>query len=158
MSTDIKQKIEEFLQPLLEDDKFFIVDIKVSLSRLNSKVTVLLDSDEGIMIDECTQISRNLGKELDNLMPDKYTLEVSSPGIDFPLRSERMYRKNIGRVLKVVLNDGRELNGKLEGLANQQITLVEEKKRTGKAKNEPVEPINVSLENIKEAQVIISFK
>ena len=158
MSTDIKQKIEEFLQPLLEDDKFFIVDIKVSLSRLNSKVTVLLDSDEGIMIDECTQISRNLGKELDNLMPDKYTLEVSSPGIDFPLRSERMYRKNIGRVLKVVLNDGQELNGKLEGLANQQITLIEEKKRTGKAKNEPVEPINISLENIKEAQVIISFK
>lgn len=158
MSTDIKQKIEEFLQPLLEDDKFFIVDIKVSLSRLNSKVTVLLDSDEGIMIDECTQISRNLGKELDNLMPDKYTLEVSSPGIDFPLRSERMYRKNIGRVLKVVLNDGQELNGKLEGLANQQITLIEEKKRTGKAKNEPVEPVNISLENIKEAQVIISFK
>jgi len=158
MSTDIKQKIEEFLQPLLENDKFFVVDIKVSLSRLNSKVTVLLDSDEGIMIDQCTEISRKLGKELDELMPDKYTLEVSSPGIDFPLKSERMYRKNIGRTLKVVLTDGQEIKGKLEGLSNQQITLIEEKKRTGKAKNVPIEPINVSFENIKEAQVVISFK
>jgi len=158
MNTDQKQKIEELLQPLLENDKYFIADVKVSLSRVNSKVTVLLDSDEGITIDECTEISRKLGKELDEIMPDKYTLEVSSPGIDFPLKSERMYRKNIGRNLKVILKDGKEVKGKLEGLANQEITLIEDKKRTGKAKNEPIEPINISLENIKEAQVIISFK
>lgn len=157
MNMEHKQKIEEILEPLL-GDKFFVVDIKVSLSRLNSKVTVLIDSDEGIGIDECTEISRKLGKELDEIMPDKYTLEVSSPGIDFPLKSERMYRKNIGRSLKVKLTDGKEITGKLEGLANQEITLIEEKKRTGKAKNDPIEPIIISLENIKEAQVIISFK
>lgn len=158
MNTEHKQKIEELLQPLLENDKFFVVDIKVSLSRVNSKVTVLIDSDEGIGIDECTDISRKLGKELDEIMPDKYTLEVSSPGVDFPLKSERMYRKNIGRNLKVKLTDGKEITGKLEGLANQEITLIEDKKRTGKAKNDPIEPIIISLENIKEAQVIISFK
>lgn len=158
MNIEHKQKIEELLQPLLEDGKYFVADIKVSLSRLNSKVTVLIDTDEGIGIDECTDISRKLGKELDEIMPDKYTLEVSSPGIDFPLKSERMYRKNIGRSLKVVLKDGSEIKGKLEGLANQEITLIEDKKRTGKAKNDPIEPINISLENIKEAQVIISFK
>lgn len=158
MNTEHRQKIEELLQPLLEDDKYFVVDIKVSLSRLNSKVTVLVDSDEGIGIDKCTEISRNLGKELDEIMPDKYTLEVSSPGVDFPLKSERMYRKNIGRSLKVVLTDGKEITGKLEGLANQEITLIEDKKRTGKAKNDPIVPIIISLENIKEAQVIISFK
>lgn len=158
MNTEHRQKIEELLQPLLEDDKYFVVDIKVSLSRLNSKVTVLVDSDEGIGIDKCTEISRNLGKELDEMMPDKYTLEVSSPGVDFPLKSERMYRKNIGRSLKVVLTDGKEITGKLEGLANHEITLIEDKKRTGKAKNDPIVPIIISLENIKEAQVIISFK
>lgn len=158
MNIEHKQKIEELLEPLLEDGKYFIADIKVSLSRLNSKVTVLIDTDEGIGIDECTEISRKLGKELDEIMPDKYTLEVSSPGTDFPLKSERMYRKNIGRSLKVVLKDGSEIKGKLEGLANQEITLIEDKKRTGKAKNEPIEPINIPLENIKEAQVIISFK
>ncbi|PLK42281.1 MULTISPECIES: ribosome maturation factor RimP [Emticicia] len=158
MSTDYKQKIEELLQPLLENDKFFVVDIKVSMSRINSKVTVLLDSDEGIMIDQCSEISRKLGKDLDEIMPDKYTLEVSSPGIDFPLKSERMYLKNVGRTLKVVLNDGKEMKGKLEGLANREITIIEDKKRTGKAKNEPVEPVIISLDNIKEAQVVISFK
>ena len=145
MNTEHKQKIEELLQPLLENGKFFIADIKVSLSRLNSKVTVLIDTDEGIGIDECTEISRKLGKELDELMPDKYTLEVSSPGTDFPLISERMYRKNIGRNLKVILKDGSEIKGKLEGLANQEISLIEDKKRTGKAKNDPIIPVNIHL-------------
>ena len=158
MNIETKQKIEEFLQPLLENDKYFVVDIKVSLSRLNSKVTVLVDSDEGIRIDECTEISRKLGKELDEIMPEKYTLEVSSPGIDTPLKSERMYRKNIGRDLKVVLKEGKELKGKLEDLTAEGIVLIEDKKRTGKAKNDPIIPLNISFEEIKEAQVIISFK
>ena len=111
MNTEVKQKIEQLLEPLLENDKFFVVDIKVSLSKLNSKVTILLDSDEGIKIDECRAISRQLGEELDVIMPEKYTLEVSSPGVDVLLKSERMYRKNIGRSLKVTMKDGTEITG-----------------------------------------------
>lgn len=154
-NTEVKQKIEQLLEPLLENDKFFIVDIKVSLSKVHSKVTILLDSDEGIKIDECTAISRQLGTDIDEMMPEKYTLEVSSPGVDFPLKSERMYRKNIGRNLKVVFKDGKEVRGSLEAVDLTQITLIEDKKRK---KNEEIIPIQIPFDNIKESQVIISFK
>jgi ribosome maturation factor RimP len=155
MNTEVKQKIEQLLEPLLENDKFFVVDIKVSLSKLNSKVTILLDSDEGIKIDECRAISRQLGEDLDAIMPEKYTLEVSSPGVDVLLKTERMYRKNIGRSLKVTLKDGNEIKGLLESLDSQFISIVEEKKRK---KNEEITPVLIPFENIKESQVIISFK
>ncbi len=155
MNTSEKQKIEQLLQPLLENDKFFVVDIKVSMSRLNSKVTILLDSDEGIKIDECRAISRQLGESLDEIMPENYTLEVSSPGVDVLLKTERMYRKNIGRSLQITLIDGAIVKGKLEDVDNQQVTIIEEKKRK---KTEEIIPMTIAFEKIKESQVIISFK
>lgn len=155
MNTDVKQKIEQLLQPFLENDKFFVVDIKVSLSRLNNKVTILLDSDEGIKIDECRAISRHLGESLDEIMSENYTLEVSSPGVEVLLKSERMYHKNVGRSLQITLKDGTIVKGKLESVDSQQITIIEEKKRK---KTEGIVPMSISFENIKESQVIISFK
>ena len=160
MNTSEKQKIEQLLQPLLENDKFFVVDIKVSMSRLNSKVTILLDSDEGIKIDECRAISRQLGESLDEIMPENYTLEVSSPGVDVLLKTERMYRKNIGRSLQITLTDGTIIIGKLESVDSQQIAIIEEKKRKPQRtlKTEEIIPMTIAFEKIKESQVIISFK
>ena len=154
-NTEVKQKIDRLLAPLLENDKFFVVDIKVSLSKVYSKVTILLDSDEGIKIDECTAISRQLGTDIDEMMHEKYTLEVSSPGVDYPLKSERMYRKNIGRNLKVIQNDGSEIKGILESIDAEQITIIEDKKRK---KSEAIVPVSIRLINIKESEVIVSFK
>jgi ribosome maturation factor RimP len=155
MNISEKQKIEQLLIPLLENDKFFVVDIKVSMSRLNSKVTILLDSDEGIKIDECRAISRSLGESLDQIMPENYTLEVSSPGVDVLLKTERMYRKNVGRSLQITKKDGVIISGKLESVDSQQITIIEDKKRK---KTEEIIPMSISFENIKESKVIISFK
>lgn len=155
MNTEVKSKIEQLLQPLLENDKFFVVDIKVSLSKLNSKVTILLDSDEGIKIDECRAISRQLGESLDEIMPEKYTLEVSSPGVDVLLKSERMYRKNIGRSLQITFKNGTIVKGKLEEVDSEKISIIEEKKRK---KTEEIIPLSIAFDTIKESQVIISFK
>jgi ribosome maturation factor RimP len=152
---EIKEKIIQTLQNYLENDKYFIVDIKVSLSKIHSKVLILIDSDAGISIDECSIISRKLGQDLDEIMPEKYTLEVSSPGIDVPLTTDRMYRKNIGRSLKIILIDGKELKGKLETIDNQAITIIEEKKRK---KGEEIVPMTIPLNQIKTSKVIISFK
>lgn len=152
---EIKEKVIQILQNHLENDKYFIVEVKVSLSKVHSKVLILIDSDAGISIDECSTISRKIGLELDELMPEKYTLEVSSPGVDVPLKTERMYRKNIGRSLKVVLKDGKELKGLFQGIENGQISLIEDKKRK---KGEEIVPLIISLEEIKESKVIVSFK
>lgn len=152
---ETKEKIEALLQQYLEDGKYFVVDIKVSLSKIHSKVVILLDSDTGISIDECSDISRKIGKDLDEIMPDKYTLEVSSPGVDIPLTFERQYRKNIGRNLKVVLKNGEERKGLLESVEAEKIVIKEDKKVK---KGEVIEPLSILFEDIKQAQVIISFK
>jgi ribosome maturation factor RimP len=154
-NTELKQKINQLLEPLLENEKYFVVDIRISLSKVHSKVTILLDSDEGIKIDECTAISRKLGTDIDEIMPENYTLEVSSPGVDFPLISDRMYRKNIGRNLKIYLNNGSEIRGNLESVDTEQIIIIEDKKRK---KHEEIVPILIQFVNIKETKVTVSFK
>ena len=155
---DIKSKIEELLIPLLEDNKFFVVDVKVSLSKLRSKVLILLDSDEGILIDDCSKISRALGTELDEILPDAYTLEVSSPGVDTPLSSVRHYRKNIGRNVLVKLLDGTEKTGKLLEVSETGISVEETKKKSKTNKVETIEIHQIEYQLIKETKVTISFK
>lgn len=142
---------------LLEDDSHFLVDVKVSLSGNKSKVRVLLDGDEGITIDACANLSRALGNELESTdrIPGAYTLEVSSPGIDYPLKSPRHFRKNIGRQLKVRLLDGQEIKGILTGAGEHVITLERQK---GKGKKREVEKLDVELKDIEKAIVQISFK
>ena len=76
---------------------------------------ILLDSDEGITIQECADISRSLDQELEAVETPEtnYALEVSSPGLDQPLRLPRQYQKNVGRDLKVTLETGQALTGTL---------------------------------------------
>ena len=154
---DIREKIEELLEPLLENGRIFVVSIHISSGRITKKIVILIDSDAGIMIDECADISRKLGDKIEEieLFEEPYTLEVSSPGVDFPLSSQRSYHKNIGRTLKVLLQDGTETTGKLEAVTDTQITIVEEKKK--KKKDEVVLPVVIELSTIKKAQVQVVF-
>ena len=69
----------------------------------------------GITIDDCANLNRELSKELDEItlsLQDSYLLEVSTPGLDQPLKLKRQYKKNIGRRLKVKLAD-KAVEGKL---------------------------------------------
>lgn len=70
---NVQDQIIALLSTLLEDDKYFIVEVKVSPSKVRPKITILIDSDAGISIDECADISRALGEmiEAQDLMPDE---------------------------------------------------------------------------------------
>ena len=165
-------KITELLQPYLNDGRLYIVDIQIAGRRGGRiKVTALLDSDAGITIDECAYISRKLGEQMDELNffgEAPFTLEVSSPGVDYPLTFPRQYTRNIGRTLVVLLADGHIRKGKLESVADDHVVLdIEpEKKPAGKKKKEadlsteaqPVGPTPISFEQIKKANVEVSFK
>ena len=155
---DLRSKIINLVEGYLENDKFFIVDIQITGTKLQTKVVILLDSDAGISINECGEISRSLGNDIEeaNLFEEAYHLEVSSPGTDFPLSSARQYKKNIGRNLKVKLKDDSEKIGKLESLTDQNITLIEEVKK--KKKDQITEPLVIPFEQIQQAKVQISFK
>ncbi len=112
---DVKNYIEGLAQKYLADQAGFVSGRSsgVGLEKKN-KVLVLIDGDEGVNIDHCAQISRKISAELEEkeVMDGAYRLEVSSPGVEFPLKYQRQFPKHIGRKVKVSQNDGAEKIGK----------------------------------------------
>ena len=158
----IKEQLEVLLNPMLDEDNIFLVDIIIKPSKVSQKITILLDSDEGITIQECTSISRRLAKQLEELevFSEAYTLEVSSPGLDQPLILLRQYKKNLGRNLKVTLKTGEIVSGVLTEADENTVTLqLPEPKKKSKV---PVDKLslvkNIPRIDISKAVVEISFK
>ena len=158
----IKEHLGILLDPMLEEGNIFLVDIIIKPSKVSQKITILIDSDEGITIQECTSISRRLGKQLEELevFTEPYTLEVSSPGLDQPLILTRQYLKNIGRNLKVTLRTGEAVSGTLIE-ANEEaikLQLPMPKKKSKVPVDEASLLKDISLTDISKAMIEISFK
>jgi ribosome maturation factor RimP len=158
----VKEHLEVLLAPLLEDGDCFLIDIIIKPSKVSQKVTILVDSDEGITIQQCTSISRRLAKQLEELevFTEAYTLEVSSPGLDQPLILPRQYKKNLGRNLKITLKNGEVLQGSLSE-ANEEniiIQLPAPKKKAKVAVDEASLVRQIDLNDISKALIEISFK
>lgn len=149
------EEIQRITERHLPDDSFFVVDVKLTGKRGNEKVVILVDGDDGISVDICAAVSRSVSEELEllNMFEESYTLEVSSPGLDFPLTSERQYHKNIGRQLKIDLLNGERIKGDLKETDNSGITL---KINPGKKKEN--EDIFIPFSDIKSSKVLVAFK
>ena len=154
------QTIGQLLQPLLVDD-IFLVSIKI---KPTNNYKVYIDADSGLGIEKCTRINRALYKQIEEagLHPDgNFSLEVSSPGLDEPLRQYRQYVKNVGRNVDVVLLDGRKIEGKLTEVAEDAITIEEDrnKRPDGRPSGKKKEPVTHVLlfSDIKSTTVQIKF-
>jgi ribosome maturation factor RimP len=153
---DLSTEIRNLVEPTLAPDQF-IVDVLVSSKKGPGKVMVLVDGDQGINIDACAEISRQLSKELDerNLIGDNYLLEVSTPGVDHPLKLKRQYPKHVGRRLKIKLLDGTQVEGKLDQLNESELTLSQE---VGSGKKKETKTISVPFAAVDKTFVLVSFK
>lgn len=150
--------IRIYLEEELAQSGKFLVDVTVSTG---NKIAVYMDSLKGVTLDECIQVSRFLESKLDREVED-FELEVSSPGLDKPLKLPVQYEKNLGRMLDVVKTDGSKISGKLaEVFPKGGIRLEAEKtvkdSKTGKKKKEQV-IAELRFDDIKTAKVIISLK
>ncbi|WP_215224241.1 ribosome maturation factor RimP [Echinicola shivajiensis] len=154
----IKQTIEEIVSKHLPDESHFVVDVSISENGPKKKVSILIDADQGLNIDTCALLSRAVGEELEakELLESAYVLEVSSPGLDYPLSGKRQYQKNIGRKLQVSLEGGSKVEGKLLAVDASSITLLVKQKEKGKKATEVEE--NIALEQIRKSIVLVSFK
>ena len=135
----------------------FLVNIEWKVG--SKKVSIFIDGDNGVSIDECRMLSKHLSGHLDSMEygDEPYTLEVSSPGAENPLTLFRQYPKHIGRELKVILLQNTELLGKLVKIEGDIITLhLKDTKKDYKAKETILKEININ--DIKETTVQISFK
>lgn len=116
MSETLKHKIKELVTPLLQEKKMFLVDMSVHGSKLTT-ITIYVDSEfDGVNVDECSEISRELEFLMDahNMIDSPYRLDISSPGLSRPLSDYRQYKKNKGRRAKIKYKQNGEYN-KLEG-------------------------------------------
>ena len=100
---DLTGEIKKLAESFLKDESHFVVDVICSLRNNPKKLLVILDGDKGINIDDCAEFSRELSAALDtsNLVEGAFVLEVSTPGLDQPLKIRRQYVKNVGRNVKV---------------------------------------------------------
>jgi ribosome maturation factor RimP len=150
-------QIAEMLQDSLPGTELFVVSLSVSDSVL-PKVTVTLDSEQGLGIDECATVSRRLARRIDEAYGEDaaYSLEVTSPGADQPLSDPRQYTRHVGRTLSLKLQDGTEKTGTLEATEAEGIQLAETVKEKNKKKTLPA--AFIAFTDIQEARVVISFK
>jgi len=138
----------------------------VDMALIRGKKTVLsikVDTDSGISLAECTQISRAIGHMLEDKteMDFAYRLEVSSPGIGSPIKMTRQFAKNIGRYFQVMLEDGTIHQGKLETVTEDSLNLSPMVKKVKgvvqKKKGEAALPVDIERKDIKEAKIILPF-
>lgn len=120
----LKEKIENELSNYFENTNLFLVDVKV-LS--NGKIEVFADGNNNITIDECAQISRHLHHFLEEngLLNDNMSLDVSSPGMDEPLKVAKQFQKQLHKKVDVVLKNGLKIGGELLAADENQITVKE---------------------------------
>ena len=149
---DVESYIEESLGALFSQEdysNYFLLEVQGT----GSKYTVYIDSDTGVSFNDLQKISRYLEERLeeDRIVPEDYTLDVSSPGVDRPLTMPRQYSKHVGRGLKVTFNDETVQTGLLSECDDTKIKL------TTKKKKEPITQ-EIPFADIKESVVQISFK
>lgn len=143
-------------ESLLKDQAHFIVDVIASFKGAVGKVLVIVDGDKGIGIDDCADLSRDLSKVLDdsNLISGAFNLEVSTPGLDQPLKLKRQYVKNIGRNVRVRQPEQTD-EGKLTAVNESSIQLTQ-LVGSGKKKEEKI--IEIPFDKIDKTIVLVSFK
>ncbi|MFE6846006.1 ribosome maturation factor RimP [Streptomyces sp. NPDC057686] len=112
MSTTQSDRLRGLLEPLVAAKGLDLEDIEMSKAGKRRMLRIIVDSDEGVELDACAELSREVSDTLDEsdvMGEDEYVLEVSSPGADRPLTEHRHYVRAIGRLVKFQLAEGGEL-------------------------------------------------
>ena len=152
-----KNKVQELLDvALAERPELFLVDLSINDA---NKISINLDGDQGVNLQDCIDISRSIKNNLDREEQD-FSLEVASAGVSSPLKFVRQYKKNIGRTLRVKTSSSEDLEAKLVAADEEKISLewqAREPKKIGKGKETVQKKVDILYENIKEAIVIVSF-
>lgn len=139
-------------EPLLEGTDMFIVNIKV---KPINNIKLFIDSDSGLSISKSAEVNRKLYKliEAEGMFPDgDFSLEVSSPGVDEPLISDRQYVKNVGRTVLITPVEGADVLGVLKEV-REDVLLLEVKE----GKKKEIKQVEIPKTVIKKIVVQIIF-
>ena len=149
------QQLEKFLSEILaEEPEYFLVSLRL---KPTNNIKVFIDGDQGIAIAKCVRFNRKLYKliEESGMYPEgEFSLELSSPGLDEPLKMHRQYVKNIGRNIEISFLDDTKKEGKLLSVTEADLII---EHTEGKGKKAVTQQLVVPFENIKSTIVQIKF-
>ncbi len=153
MSDQIIAKITEICEDRFKESDLsscFLVDVEIH----NKKVDVYMDSDVGVHYKDCQIISRVIEEYLDGsqVLGEKYTLNVSSPGVDRPLKYQRQYPRNKGRNIEIKLRNGSFLNGVLTEVSEDSISVT-----TKKTKKKESMVHHIKYDDISHSKILVTF-
>lgn len=121
-----KEEISTAITPALSDLGFYLEDITITSAGRRSMITVIVDGDNHLSLDQVTVATKAIGEIVENIQSlgqAPFTLEVTSPGLDRPLTKPRHWRKNIDRLVKIVLLDGKEIKGRVKDVSEISTTV-----------------------------------
>jgi len=129
MEKEIVDRVRTIAEPLISDEGMELVDVEYRRESKGWVLRLYLDKEGGVTLDDCTRISREVGRGLDveDLIQAPYTLEVSSPGLTRPLKSEKDFMKYRHSLIKVKtldpVDNRRQFKGRLLGVSESRIEL-----------------------------------
>jgi ribosome maturation factor RimP len=141
-----KEQVLAVITPAIESLGFYIEDITITSAGKRSMLTVIVDGDTHLSLDQVTVATKAISEIVENLPTlgnNPFTLEVTSPGLDRPLTKPRHWRKNQDRLIKIILNDGKEVTGRIKDSTESSVTVDEQV---------------ISFADIKRATLEIEFK
>jgi len=141
-----KEDISDAVTPALSALGFYLEDVTITSAGRRSMLTIIVDGDTHLSLDQVTSATKAIGEiveSIQSLGETPFTLEVTSPGLDRPLTKPRHWRKNIYRLVKIVLLDGKEVKGRIKA-ANEVSATVDESE--------------IKFSDIKRASLEVEFK
>ena len=132
----------------------FVVEVRI---KPTNNVKIYIDGDQGVSVDKLVSYNRKLYRQLEEeggFPNGDFSLELSSPGLDEPLKLHRQYVKNMGRPVEVILVDGAKKEGVLQVVGDTQIELTETK---GKGKKMETHTHVIPFSEIKATKIQIKF-
>ena len=126
---EIIEKVKELISDLLRDAKVELVDIAYRRESGSMVLRLLVDKENGITLEDCSYLNEEIGKVLDreDIMPERYFLEVNSPGLDRPLKAKRDFQRVMGKRINVhtyePVEDKRDHNGEVTGVDDENVTV-----------------------------------
>ena len=142
----LNEEISAAIRPIIEATGNYLEELSITSAGKVKILTVIIDSDTHLNLDQVTAVTKEISEVIEalpELGESAFTLEVTSPGLDRPLTKPRHWRKNLDRLVKIIMTSGQEIQGRI-GEATETTVLVDSQK--------------VSYEDIKRAVLEIEFK
>ncbi len=124
-----EQNIKDVFAGIIEQSGFFLIDLVFRGNAGQKIIEVFIDGEKNVSADDCAFVSRELNSEIEktNLIESAYRLDVSSPGVERPLKYLKQYPKHINRIFEIEFKNGEEtkkITGKLSVINNEELTFL----------------------------------